>query len=98
MTLFEQTARRASWVTSALVASIAAAAIIVSGLMLVLSLTAPPSPTISTPDRGDRAVAAGRAWERQRRVESAAYYERLHAAEVAGLAWQLRSELTNPNR
>lgn len=98
MTQLQQAGRRATVVTSALVAALVSAAITISALLVVPALTAMPFPDAADNARLDRAVDAGRAWQRQRLVESAAYHERLHAAEQAGLEWQLRYELTNPNR
>lgn len=98
MTQLQQAGRRPTVVTSAIVAAIVSAIVTVSGLLIVPALTAvsfPPSPDTA---RLERAVDAGRAWQRQRLVESPAYYERLHAVEMAGLGWQLRHEQTTPNR
>lgn len=95
MTQLEQVGRRTTVVTSAIVAAAVSAAITVSGLLLVPALTAAPITDTPNAERLDRAVESGRAWQRQRLVESPAYYERLHAVEVAGLEWQLRYELTN---
>lgn len=98
MTQLEQAGRRTTVVTSAIVAAAVSAAITVSGLLLVPALTAAPITDTPNAERFERAVQSGQAWQRQRLVESPAYYERLHAVEVAGLEWQLRYELTNPNR
>ena len=98
MTQLQQAGRRATVVTSAIVAAAVSAAITISGLLIVPALTAVPITETAQTDRLDRAVDAGLAWQRQRLVESPAYYERFHAAEQAGLAWQLHVELTNPNR
>ena len=98
MTQLEQVGRRSTVVTSAIVAAAVSAIITVSGLLIVPALTAMPFPTSPDTARMDRAVDAGRAWQRQRMIESPAHYEGLHAAELAGLEWQLRYEQTNPNR
>ncbi len=97
MTQLEQAGRRTTVATSAIVAAAVSAAITISALPLIPALTAIP---FDSPDsaRVDRAVESGRAWQHQRRVESPAYYEGLHAAEQAGLEWQLRYEQTNSNR
>lgn len=97
MTQLQQAGRRTTVVTSAIVAAAVSAAITISGLLLVPALTAVP---FDRPDTAglDRAVESGRAWQAQRLIESPAYYERLHAVEMAGLEWQLRYEQTNPNR
>lgn len=96
MTQLEQAGRRATVVTSALVAAIVSAAITISALLLVPAITAMPLTDAPDTARLDRAVEAGRAWQRQRLIESPAHYEALHAAEMAGLEWQLRYELTSP--
>ncbi|HSK93835.1 MAG TPA: hypothetical protein VLA76_07240 [Candidatus Angelobacter sp.] len=96
MTQLQQAGRRVTVVTSALVAAIVSAAITISALLIVPALTAMPFPDSVDTARMDRAVDAGRAWQRQRLIESPAYYEGLHAAEQAGLEWELRYELTNP--
>ena len=98
MTQLQQADRRVTVMTSAFVAAIISAAITISGLLIVPALTAMPLPATPDTARFDRAVEAGQAWQRQRLIESPAYYERLHAAEVAGLEWQIRYELTNPSR
>lgn len=97
MTQLAQAGRRTTVVTSAIVAAAVSAAITISLLLFLGTLS---TVSFDSPDtaRLDRAVEAGRAWERQRLVESPAYYERLHAIEQAGLDWQLRHEMTNPNR
>lgn len=99
MTQLEQAGRRTTVVTSALVAAAVSAIITISGLLIVPTLTALPGPQAdqAREARLDRAVDAGRAWQRQRMVQSPAYYEGLHRAERAGLEWQVRSELTNPH-
>lgn len=100
MTHLEQAGRRTTVVTSAIVAAAVSAAITISAMLIVPAMTA----TLGSNDRPaqdaslDRAVDAGRAWQAQRLVESADYYNGLHAAEQAGLGWQLRYEQTNPNR
>ncbi|HEX2884322.1 MAG TPA: hypothetical protein VHQ42_07095 [Candidatus Limnocylindria bacterium] len=98
MTQLQQVDRRTAVVTSALVAALVSAVITISGLLLIPQLTA--APNADTPDtaRLDRAVEAGLAWQHQRLVESPAYWERVHAAEQAGLAWQLRYEQIAPSR
>jgi hypothetical protein len=98
MTQLEHTGRRTTVVTSAIVAAAVSVIITISGLLVVPNLTSLPGPQ-ADPGREarlDRAVDAGRAWQRQRMAESPAYYEGLHRAEQAGLEWQVRSELTNP--
>lgn len=99
MTQLEHAGRRTTVVTSAIVAAAMSATITVSALLIVPAITAAP---VSQADsageaRLDRAVDAGRAWQRQRQAESAAYYAGLHRAEQAGLEWQIRAELTNPH-
>ena len=100
MTQLEQAGRRTTVVTSAIVAAFVSAAITVSGALIVPAMIASPNSTADAPrsERLDRAVDAGQAWQRQRLVESAAHYNGLHAAEQAGLEWQLRYEQTSPNR
>jgi len=98
MTQLQQAGHRTTVVTSAIVAAAVSAAITVSGLLIVPALTAVQIEDASNQASLDRAVDAGRAWQRQRMIESPAYYTGLHAAEQAGLEWQLRYEQTNPNR
>lgn len=102
MTQLQQAGRRSMVLTSAIVAATVAATvsaiITVSGLLIVPTLTAVPFRASPDTARMERGVESGIAWQRQRLVESPAYYERLHAVEMAGLAWQLRQEQTNPNR
>lgn len=98
MTQLEVAGRRTTVVTSAIVAAAVSAAISISGLLLVPVLTAAPINDSPGASRLDRAVEAGRAWQRQRLVESPAYYDRLHRAEQAGLEWQLRYEQSTPDR
>lgn len=97
MTQLAQAGRRTTVATSAIVAAAVSAAITISALLIVPALTAVPFDGLDTTGL-DRAVEAGRAWQHQRLIESPAYYEGLHAAEQAGLEWQLRYEQTNPNR
>ena len=100
MTHLEQAGRRTTVVTSAIVAAAVSAAITISAMLIVPGMTA----SLGSNDRPaqdaslDRAVESGRAWQAQRLVESADYYNRLHAVEQAGLVWQLNYEQTNPNR
>lgn len=98
MTQLEHAGRRSTVVTSAIVAAAVSAIITMSGLLIIPTLTAVPGPQAdpAREARLDRAVDAGRAWQRQRMIESPAYYEGLHRAEQAGLEWQVRSELTDP--
>ncbi len=98
MTQLQQAGRRTTVVTSAIVAAAVSAAITISGLLLFTALSA--APISDTPDQArlDRAVAAGRAWEHQRTIESPFHYERLHAAEQAGLEWELRYEQITARR
>jgi len=98
MTQLQQAGRRPTVVTSAIVAATVSAIITVSGLLISSTLTAVPFPASPDTARMERGVESAIAWQRQRLVESPAYYERLHAVEMAGLAWQLRQEQTNPNR
>ncbi len=100
MTHLEQTGRRTSVVTSAIVAAAVSAAITISAMLIIPGITASLDSTDHPVQNGslDRAVDSGRAWQAQRLVESADYYNRLHAVEQAGLGWQLRYEQTNPNR
>lgn len=99
MTQLEQAGRRTTVVTSALVAAAVSAIITISGLLIVPTFTALPGPEVdpAREARLDRAVDAGRAWQRQQMAESPVYYEGLHRAEQAGLEWQVRAELTNPH-
>lgn len=99
MTQLEQAGRRTTVVTSALVAAAVSAIITISGLLVVPTFTALPGPQAdpAREARLDRAVDAGRVWQRQRMAENPAYYEGLHRAEQAGLEWQVRAELTNPH-
>ena len=98
MTQLQQAGRRPTVVTSAIVAATVSAIITVSGLLISSTLTAVPFPASPDTARMERGVESGIAWQHQRLVENPAHYERLHAVEVAGLAWQLRQEQTNPNR
>lgn len=97
MTQLQQAGRSTTVVTSAIVAAAVSTAITISALLLIPAISAA---SFDSPDtaRLDSAVESGRAWQHQRLVESPAYYEGLHAAEQAGLEWQLRYEQTNPNR
>lgn len=99
MTQLEHAGRRTTVLTSTIVAAAVSTIITVSGLLVVPSLSAAPAPQTDSASelRLDRAIEAGRAWQRQRLAESPVHYERLHLAEQAGLEWQVRSELTNPN-
>lgn len=98
MTQLQQAGRRATVVTSAFVAAIVSAAITISALLLIPALAAAPISNSVDTTRLDRAVDAGHAWQRQRMIESPAYYEGLHAAEQAGLEWQLRYVQANSIR
>lgn len=99
MTQLELAGRRSTVVTSAIVAAAVSAVITISGLLIVPTFTAAPGPQADPgrEARFDRAVDAGRAWQRQGLAENPAYYEGLHRAEQAGLEWQVRAELTNPH-
>lgn len=97
MTHLEHTNRGSTLVASAIVAASVSAVITVSGLLVVPTLTAAPRAQSDSAPEADRSVDAGRAWQRQRLAESPAYYARLHGSEQAGLEWQVRYELTNPN-
>lgn len=98
MTQLQHAGRRTTVVTSAFVAAAVSAIITISGLLIVPSLTSVSTEQVDATRtaRLDAAVDTGRAWQRQRMIESPAYYGRLHAAEQAGLEWQNRYELTRP--
>lgn len=100
MTQLQQVERRTTVLTSAVVAAVISVVITLSGLLLIPALTGVTTSVTDSPNAAslDRAVDAGRAWERQRQVESAEHYNGVHAAERAGLEWQLRYEQTNPLR
>jgi hypothetical protein len=96
MTQLQQAGRRTTVVTSAIVAAAVSAAITVSGLLIVPALSAAQFDDAPSQASLDRAVQSGQAWQRQRLIESPAYYNGLHAAEQAGLEWELRYEQTSP--
>lgn len=100
MTHLEQAGRRTTVVTSAIVAAAVSAAITVSAMLIVPGMTANLGSNEGPVQNAslDRAVETGRAWQAQRLVESADHYNRLHAAEQAGIGWQLRYEQTSPYR
>ncbi len=98
MTQVQQVGRRTAVVTSAFVAAIVSAAITVSALLLVPALSAAPISDAPDTARLEQLLDGGRAWQRQRQVESPAYWQRMHAVEQSGLAWQLRYEQITPSR
>jgi hypothetical protein len=99
MTQLQQAGRRSTVLTSAIVAAVVSVAVTISGLLIVPELTRAPTVTDAGREaRLDRAVAAGLAWQDQRQLESVHYRDHQRLIEQAGIEWQLRYELTNPNR
>jgi hypothetical protein len=101
MTQMEHANVRGNVVTSALVAAAVSATITISGLAIASSfeLGAQPQAAPAAEDGAfQRLVAAERAWEAQRRVQSAAAISHERYLEQIGAEWQERFDQTNPNR